>query len=70
MIEMYNILKSTKKMVKGCIDSEIKRHREKESLRGRDSRRETSRTGRENVAIGENAGGRQRSLFPKDALIP
>lgn len=48
-------------MLKGCIDTEIKRYREKESLHGRDSMREARLTGRENVAIGGNAGGRQRS---------
>lgn len=58
-------------MLKGCIDSEIKRYREKESLHGRNSMREARRTGRENVAIGGNAAGwRQRSLFPQDALVP
>lgn len=57
-------------MLKDCVDSEIKRCREKESLRGRDGMREARGTGRENVAIGGNAGGRQRSLFPKYALIP
>lgn len=57
-------------MLKGCIDSEIKRYREKESLHGRNSMREARRTWRENVAIGGNSEGRQRSLFPKDALVP
>lgn len=57
-------------MLKDCIDSEIKRCREKESLRGRDGMRKARGTGRENVAIGRNAGGRRRSLFPKYVLIP
>lgn len=57
-------------MLKDCTDSEIKRYREKESLCGRDGMREARGTGRENVAIGGNVGGRQRSLFPKYALIP